>query len=187
MKILIRLKKQEHNISDTQLVSLLQNKDRKGVSLLYDRYSAALYGVILRIVKAEDMAENVLQDTFVKIWKNIGSYDPSKGRLFTWMLNIARYAAIDFVRSKNYKQDLKTKTIDVSVHTKHMQASTVIEGIGVREKVKKLELKYREVIDLIYFGGYTQAEVAEHLNLPLGTVKSRARIAIRELRKLFKE
>ncbi len=155
------------------------------MELLYDKYADALYGVILKIVKAEDLAENVLQDVFIKIWKNSESYTVSKGRLFTWMLNIARYAAIDFVRSKNYKQDLITQTIDISVDTVNRQVSTNVEQMDLREKVQKLDTVYQQVIDLTYFGGYTQAEAAKKLDLPLGTVKSRIRIALRELRKIY--
>lgn len=172
-------------IAENNIVSLLQNKDKRGIEILYEQYADTLYGVVLQIVKLEDIAENILQEVFVKIWKNGATYNASKGRLFTWILNIARYTAIDFIRSKNYKQASKTKSIDVSVDTINRQVSTNVEEIDVREKVQKLDAVYQEVIELIYFRGYTQAETAKKLNIPLGTVKSRIRIAMRELRKIY--
>lgn len=155
---------------------------------LYDNYSAALYGVITRIVPAEEIAEDILQDVFVKIWKSISTYDKSKGRLYTWMLNIARNSSIDYARSKQSKHDTKNQDIDNSVYEVNKQTSTAMntDVIGVKEEVVKLKDDYRILIDLIYFKGYTQEETAKELNIPLGTVKTRVRAAIIELRKTIK-
>ncbi|HEY0031415.1 MAG TPA: sigma-70 family RNA polymerase sigma factor, partial [Bacteroidia bacterium] len=93
--------------TEDELIALLKNKDLVAYNALYDNYSAALYGIITRIVPAEEIAEDLLQEVFIKIWKSIDSYDPKKGRLFTWMLNISRNASIDYARSKQSKIETK--------------------------------------------------------------------------------
>lgn len=163
---------------------MLQNRDKKGISALYQNHSRLLYGVILRIVKMQDIAENVLQDVFVKIWKNIESYDVSKGRFLAWAMNISRNAAIDMVRSKNYKKQQQTTIIDNNIN-QQFSSEMKVDDIGVREVVSKLDIKYKSLINLLYFEGYTQMEVAEKLDIPLGTVKSRVRKAFSELRILL--
>lgn len=176
------------NIStnEEKLVKLLKSKDRRGFEILYDRYSGALYGVILKVVRIEEIAQDVLQDSFVKIWKKVQHYDASKGTLFTWILNIARNTAIDKTRSKAYKQQISVLDIEkgASMAASNQENKSKIDFIGVDKEVAKLKPEYRQVIDYIYFKGYTHAEAAEALNLPLGTVKTRVRTAIQELRKL---
>ena len=172
--------------SQEKLIERLQSQDKTVVSDLYDLYSDTLYGIILRIIPQEDLAQDVLQDAFIKIWKNGSSYDSKKGTLFTWMLNICRNTAIDKTRSAAYKRQGKIHEISQTVYNnRQLSYEEKPEHIGIAEEVKKLEEKYREIIELIYFQGFTQKEVTEHLNIPLGTVKSRVRIGLRELRKLF--
>ena len=173
-------------ISNQDLIYRLQAQDKTVVGELYDLYSDTLYGIVLRIVQQEALAQDVLQEAFVKIWKNGHRYDSSKGTLFTWMLNICRNTAIDKTRSANYRRQSKIHAIDQSVYNDEKWSyEQNPDHIGLQQEVVKLEEKYREIIELIYFQGYTQQEVTEHLNLPLGTVKSRVRIGLRELRKLF--
>jgi len=176
------------NYTEEELVALLKNKDMVAYNVLYDNYSASLYGIITRIVPAEEIAQDILQDVFVKIWKSIDRYDKTKGRLYTWMLNIARNSSIDYARSKQSKLENKIQDIDNSVYEVNMQNSTAIntDVIGVKEEVIKLKDDYRVLIDLIYFKGFTQEETAKQLNIPLGTVKTRVRLAIIELRKTLK-
>jgi RNA polymerase sigma-70 factor (ECF subfamily) len=172
--------------SKQELVTRLQAQDKTVVGTLYDLYGHTLYGIVLRIVRQEDLAQDVLQDSFVKIWKNGSKYDSSKGTLFTWMLNICRNTAIDKTRSANYKRQSKIHVIDQTVYNNvDWSCEQKPDHIGLHQEVVKLEEKYREIIELIYFQGYTQQEVTEQLNIPLGTVKSRVRIGLRELRKLF--
>ncbi|MEO1513412.1 MAG: sigma-70 family RNA polymerase sigma factor [Bacteroidota bacterium] len=168
--------------SKNYIILLLQRQDQRVMQSLYDNYAPALYGVILRIVRSEALAEDVLQDTFVKIWKYGPAYDPSKGSLFTWMLNIARNTAIDAIRSAHHRHQHDCRPVEQAPET---SVQPNINHIGLDNIVENLEDKYRRVIDLIYFQGYTQKEVGEELNIPLGTVKSRVRIALRELRKFF--
>ena len=186
-------------MSDTSLISLppaaeadlvrrLQARDESAMTLFYDRYSAALYGVIFRIVKAEDESEDVLQEALVKIWHAFASYDASKGRLFTWVLNICRNLSIDKIRSRQHRVGSRTQGLDDSLTAQRQAAPTTFrpEHIGLQEITQKLVPEQKQIIDLLYFEGFTQSEVAEELNIPLGTVKTRARTAIKVLSKLIR-
>lgn len=177
-----------HIISEEDLIALLRAQDRRAVSVLYDKYSAALFGVILRIVKEEEVAEDVLQEAFVKIWSTFGSYDDGKGRLFTWMLNVSKNLAIDKIRSKQYRVGSKMMEIDKGA-ARHIpiQGGFRPEHIGLKEVLNHLSKDQRQIIDLMYFEGFTQTEIAEEYNIPLGTVKTRARSAIKELSKYLKD
>ncbi|MBC8048438.1 MAG: sigma-70 family RNA polymerase sigma factor [Fimbriimonadaceae bacterium] len=166
------------------LVHGLQQKSAQALNVLYERYSGALYGVICRIVNDDHIAEDILQEAFVKIWNNAESYDKSKGRLFTWMLNICRNASIDKMRSKGYKSKKKTSGEEAIDHQADNNLYNDIrpETIGIKEIVNKLKPEWKVIVDLIYFNGYTHQEVSEELNIPLGTVKTRLRSAILFLR-----
>jgi RNA polymerase sigma-70 factor (ECF subfamily) len=170
------------------LVRDLRNKDKSALEYLYDHYSGALLGVIARIIKREELAEEVLQDAFLKIWDRIDSYDASKGKLFTWMLNIARNQAIDKTRSKEFSKGKKTDDIDNFVNKveRDEYVEQKVDVIGLQELLKLLPEDQRFVIDQHYLKGYTQAEMSEEFNLPLGTVKTRMRLAMIELRNLLK-
>jgi len=151
---------------------------------LYDHYSGALYGVIFRILKKEAVSEEVLQDVFLKIWDRIDQYDASKGKLFTWLLNIARNQAIDKTRSREISKDQKTGGIENLVNSIDNEGYTEqrIEDIGVQEILKGLPQEQQFVVEHLYFKGYSQAELAEEFNIPLGTVKTRLRLAMQHLR-----
>ena len=172
-------------VREDALIALLKQHDKKGISILYDHYSAALLGVIHRVVNDHEVAEEILQDVFVKIWQRSDQYDSSKGRLFTWTLNIARNAAIDFIRVK--KNQHKNQDIDNVVHRidEHNQLIPSVDSMDMKKIAATLEPNHRSIIDLIYFNGYTQMETAEALQIPLGTVKTRLRNALIQLRKLF--
>ena len=170
------------------VISQLQQQDKAAISWLYDKYSPAIYGIVLRIVKSEMVAQDVVQESFVKAWRKGASFDRSKGTLFTWLLNIARNTAIDKTRSANFRNNGKIQPLDQTVsNNKRLSAEQKVDHIGLDQMVNTLEAKYREVIEITFFKGYTHQEAAEYLKLPLGTVKSRIRIALRELRKGFQE
>ncbi len=171
----------EKNIETEKLVSLLKAKDQKGYELLYERYGATLYGVILKIVGAEENANDVLQEVFLKIWKNIDSYKTEKANLFTWMLAIARNSAIDHTRKKEFNRNIDIQKVS---HEELGTETQKTDKIGVKEKVQKLDPELKEIIDIIYFSGYTHSEASEALSIPLGSVKTRVRTALRELKKL---
>jgi RNA polymerase sigma factor (sigma-70 family) len=172
------------NISEAQLILGLKNRDKAMLAYLYDHYSGALFGVILRIVRQEAIAEEILQDVFVKIWDKIDGYDSSKGRLFTWMLNIARNHAIDKTRSKEINKEKKTSGLEnvVSRIDNRDYVEQRVEEIGVRDILRPLPEEQKFVVEKLYFEGYSQSEVAEEFNIPLGTVKTRLRLAMQQLR-----
>jgi RNA polymerase sigma-70 factor (ECF subfamily) len=130
----------------------------------------------------------VLQNSFVKIWNNFASYDEQKGRLYTWMLNIARNMAIDSTRSKHEKVKNKIQEATDSVYHKNnlFTENSAHENIGLQTIISSLKEDQKQIIDLAYFQGYTQEEISKKLNIPLGTVKTKVRQAIITLRELTK-
>jgi RNA polymerase sigma-70 factor (ECF subfamily) len=169
---------------EKHIVELLQERNDKAISLLYDNYGDTLLGVAKKVVRSDDLAQDVLQESFVKIWKKADSYDPSKAKLFTWLFRITRNTAIDKLRSINTKSD-KEIQIDVSdVYTLGVE-STKPELMDVQDHLDKIEQKYRIVLDALFFQGMTQQEASEDLDIPLGTIKSRLKIGLRELRKIY--
>ena len=162
----------------------MRARKREVFEYLYDHYSAALYGVVSRIISRESIAEEVLHDTFLRIWDRIDAYDPEKGRLFTWMLNIARNLAIDKTRSKEISQGRKTGDIDDSVDSVDRGRSELQheDTIGLRDVLLQLPEEQRFVVEYLYLRGYTQSELAEEFSIPLGTVKTRLRLAMIALR-----
>jgi RNA polymerase sigma-70 factor (ECF subfamily) len=173
------------SIETPQLVELLKQNDRKGFILLYDNYASALLGVINRMVNNLTLAEDILQDTLVKVFTKIDQYDAAKGTFFTWLFNIARHTTIDFLRSKQHRQQLQKRQIGCEFLSNTFSENENGEFNGIKRIVEKLDLQYREVINLVYISGYTQTEVAKILDIPVGTVKTRARAALQILRKHF--
>jgi len=174
-------------VSTEALIAALKRRDQSALQVLYDQYSGALYGVIVRIVQSTEIAEDVLQEVFIKIWNNVSSYDSSRGRLFTWMLNIARNASLDKIKSREYKDIKRNRSIDFVVDEVDGQLSEPEKSdyIGLRDLLDELKPDQRDILNLIYFQGYTQSEVAQELQIPLGTVKTRLRIAINYFRKII--
>ena len=174
-------------LTEEELVKAIRNKENVGAEALYEMYSSSLYGVIYRIIQHEEIAEDLLQDTFIRIWNSFSSYDSTKGRLFTWMVNIARNISIDKTRSKDFRNSSKTEDIENNVLTMEMRSGNTLnpEVMGLKELVAKLKPEQKIVLDLVYFRGFTHAEVSEELEIPLGTVKTRLRNAIISLRKVF--
>lgn len=180
------LTKEENIAKEDNLVALLKNKDRQGYNMLYDNYAPTLLGVLMKIVGEQEAAEDLLQDVFVKIWNNIGSYDPKKGRLYTWMLNITRNTGIDKLRSKDFKKGEQNRPIDKYVNgIREDSLTSKTDTIGLKKLVEQLKPDQYTVIDMLYFKGYSQSETAEALGIPLGTVKTRARAALLELRTII--
>jgi RNA polymerase sigma factor (sigma-70 family) len=132
------------------------------------------------------LASDVLQEVFVKIWKQIESYDATKGRLFTWMLNIARNSSIDMVRSKNYQKSQQNRELTEHVYEAAGTFETNTDKIGLRRLVHSLKDEYKVLVELSYFEGFTQEEISKMLSIPLGTVKTRLRAALIQLKKVIK-
>jgi RNA polymerase sigma-70 factor, ECF subfamily len=180
------------SIDTATLVWMIQSKNEKGFHILYDKYCGALYGILMKFVRRTEVADELLQDVFMKIWKHIDAFDPARGTLFTWMLNIARNQAIDYLRSCSYKQQSLHVDNDLFSHDfKNTGAtacnSNMAEMKDLRNKALQLDKKYAEVIDMIFFYGCTHEETARILKLPLGTVKTRARKGLVLLKNLYQQ
>lgn len=176
-----------HIIEESELVRRVRERDKLAFEYLYDRYSKALYGVVLRIVRSEEVASEVLNDAFLRYWERSENYDFSKGRLYTWMVNIARNLAIDKTRSKEFSQSGKTDSVESYVYAEAALPMEFMhtDGIGVKELLTKLKPEQAEVIDLMYFQGYSQSEIEEKTGIPLGTVKTRMRAGMTVLKKII--
>ena len=174
--------------TELELVSLLKNRDNKAFGYLYDNYSASLYTIISQIVNDVELANDVLQEVFINIWRKIESYDSTKGRLFTWMLNIARNASIDTLRSKGYQNSRKNQVLPEREgwNIDNQMSQMNVDNIGFKKVLEKLRPEHRVLIELAYFKGYTHEEIAEIEEIPLGTVKTRIRNALLQLREHVK-
>jgi RNA polymerase sigma-70 factor (ECF subfamily) len=171
--------------TEAELLQGLQAHDEQAFSFLYDRYSKALFSIILQFVPQQELAEDVLQEVFLKIWRNIKSYDETKGRLYTWMLNIARNQAIDRTRSKDFNNRSKTTELSENVYNNKQAAEAKMDDVGLQKTLSSLPEENRKLLELAYYQGYTQEEIAKMLNIPLGTVKTRIRATIIQLRKIL--
>jgi RNA polymerase sigma factor (sigma-70 family) len=169
------------------LVDCLLSGDAKQFEKVYDHFASSLLGIIHNVIKDKVIAEDILQEVFIKIWNNSGAYDPKKARLFTWMLNIARNTAIDHTRSRQGKMEEKNISVQDSsaVHELTFSTGKKEEHIGLTALISSLKKEQEEVIILTYFEGHSQSEIAEKLQIPLGTVKTRCRHALNLLRKNF--
>lgn len=174
-------------INEDHLVTRIQAKESDAFSYLYDNYCGAIYGIIFRIINDEDVAEEVLQDSFLKFWGKIDQYDSSKGRLFTWMANISRNLSIDKLRSKEIKKVAKTSNIETyvsGIERAHLNEQHV-DTIGLKEALSSLREEEKFILEMAYFKGYTQSEISDEFDLPLGTVKTRLRMGMKNLRKVL--
>lgn len=169
---------------EKEIVSLLQRGDKKAIHLLYENYADALYGVIRKIIADEDTAQDVLQETFVKIWRYSKKYDASKAKLFTWLYRIAYNAAIDKARSLKTKTDNEVQIETSSVY-KIRSNELNQDVLDIKKHLNSLDEKYQIVLHALFFEGMTQQEASEELDIPLGTIKSRLKIGLRELKKIY--
>ncbi|MEZ4796026.1 MAG: RNA polymerase sigma factor [Flavobacteriaceae bacterium] len=169
---------------EKEIVNLLKKGDKRAISIIYENYSNTLYGVIKKITIDEALAEDALQESMIKIWRYAKKYDAEKAKLFTWMYRIARNTAIDKLRSQNLKFNKEVQISDSNVY-KLSTEGLYQEGLDLRKHVENLDPKYQVVLNALYFEGMTQQEASEELNIPLGTIKSRLKIGLRELKKIY--
>jgi len=169
---------------EKEIVGLLQKGDKKAITLLYENYADALYGVILKVLSDEELAQDALQETYIKVWKKAKSYDVKKAKLFTWLYRIAYNTAIDKVRSQS-NRDSKVIQIEASNVYKLTSESLNQDVLDIKTHLKTLDEKYQTVINALFFEGMTQQEASEELDIPLGTIKSRLKIGLRELKKIY--
>tara|TARA_R110002096_G_scaffold135456_2_gene287113 strand:- start:8261 stop:8788 length:528 start_codon:yes stop_codon:yes gene_type:complete len=162
----------------------MKSSQTEAIELMYDKFSDSLYGIALSVLKNEEEAQDVVQESFIKGWRKLSTYDPLKGTLFTWLLNITRNTAIDKLRTSSKKRESEIQ-ITESIVGNAEGLSFNPDFLDLRKHLGNLEVKYQEIIDALFFQGMTQQEASDELGIPLGTVKTRYKIAMRELRKVF--
>jgi RNA polymerase sigma-70 factor (ECF subfamily) len=169
---------------ELHIVQLLEQGDTKALNLLYENYADSLYGVISKVLKDEELAQDALQETFIKVWKNSKKYDSKKAKLFTWLYRIAKNTAIDKLRSYNNKSQ---KEVQIETSNVYILPTSNLnqDVIDLKEHVARLDEKYQIVLKALFFEGMTQQEASDELEVPLGTIKSRLKIGLRELKKVY--
>jgi RNA polymerase sigma-70 factor (ECF subfamily) len=170
---------------EKEILNCFKEGDDRAMELLYDNYGDAFYGIALKIVSDEAIATDVLQDAFVKVWKKSANYDSSKGRLFTWVLSIVRNQAIDALRKTGRRGEIHGDMADVSISNEPSDSNNPDIAMDAKTMLSKLDSDKRSLIEHSYILGYSHPEIAEKFDLPLGTVKTRIRNAMKELREIF--
>lgn len=171
---------------EAELIGRLRARDEVALGELYDQYGKTAYSVVLRIVRRPETAEDLVQETFLRVWTKIGSYNVQRGTLYTWILTIARHLAIDYTRTAIGQGRERGANLDEIERVLFADPeSAVRQSINSRLVVKALEglePKYRQLVEMAYFDGMSHSELAEKLELPLGTVKTWLRAALQQLR-----
>lgn len=171
--------------SDEDLVILITNKEPDSLSYLYDIYAAALHGIICRMIDKTEPTEDILKESFIKIWNKIANYDSRQERLFTWMVSITRNVTIDFIRSNSYPNKAKVvlfKNFSGVVHTTNTNGSKGVDDDATKINIRLLKDAEQAILDLAYFKGLSQLEISKRLFIPLEVVKTRMRGALLTLR-----
>ena len=178
--------------TEIDLLRRVAQGDRRGFEELYDRFSGVLFSTAYRVLNNQEAAEDVLQDVFIQIWEKAPLYDPSRGKPMTWAITLTRNKAIDRLRSTVRRNRLgddlerEAKSQDQFDDRSSFDAlATEDRGKLVREAIQKLSEDQREAIELAFFSSLTQMEIAERLNVPLGTIKARIRRGMLRLRELL--
>jgi RNA polymerase sigma-70 factor (ECF subfamily) len=179
--------------AEIELLRRIGAGDLSSFEELYRRFGGMLFATIIRILKHQEAAEDVLQDVFLQIWEKAPLYDPVRGKPLTWIVTLARNKAIDRLRSTQRSHRLhseverEAQAFDPTEENNSADALEAVEkGQLVREAVQKLSKDQREAISLAFFSGLTQTEIAERLGEPLGTVKARIRRGMMRLREVLK-
>ena len=175
------------------MVRTLADGNADALGALWDRHARYLYSLAYRILRDPGWAEEVVQDVFVRLWKNPLKYDPSRGELRSWLLTITHHAAVDGLRGRRgtaTARETGPERLDFMVHRDEDPSDSAWSSIraeSVRDAVSELPPEQREVMELIYFSGLTQREISERTHQPLGTVKSRLRLGMQKLRRSLAE
>ena len=176
--------------ADEDLISLVhQSRDSQAFATLYDRHGRAAYSLAYRMMGERQAAEDLVQDAFLKLWRGASSYRPERGSVRSWLLAIVHNQAIDQLRSSASRRRMQEK---VEASAPRIQPSEAFAESWrnarreqVREALNTLPEEQLKVLELAYFGGYKHVEIAELLDLPLGTVKGRMRLGLKKMRGLL--
>jgi RNA polymerase sigma-70 factor (ECF subfamily) len=181
-------------LSDEALIHALALGVIWSLEVLYERYSRLLYSIAYRMVPDHQVAEDLLQETFVSVWQNAGSYSSQSGAVRSWLVAIIRHRTIDYLRKLRTRQDFKLTPIDELIYDDELTTPDVweeawrsIQGVQIRKALNMLSAEQRMVIELAYFQGWTHIEIAEGYHIPLGTVKARMRLGLIRLRRIFEQ
>ena len=179
---------------ESEILRQIARGDETALARLYDRYSGILYGFIFSIVHKQAEAEDVLQEIFLQVWEKASLFDAARGDAYTWLVTLARHRAIDRTRSKQFRAQSRTDEgpgldlLPAPGGNSPLDATVMNERASiVRSAMELLPPEQKEVIQISYFGGLSQSEIAERLNVPLGTVKTRMRQAMIKLQRQLKE
>jgi RNA polymerase sigma-70 factor (ECF subfamily) len=173
---------------DDLLLARLQQHDMHALEQLYDRHSRLAYGLAYRILGDGAAAEDVVQEAFLNIWRQAPTYDARRGAVRTWLLSIVHHRAIDFLRSRAHRQkDVQLDLVErqLSAPDTWHEVSSNVERDALRKAVAALPPEQQRTIELAYFAGYSQPEIAAAMGVPLSTVKGRIRMAMQKLRVLL--
>jgi RNA polymerase sigma-70 factor (ECF subfamily) len=174
--------------SDSRLLQALQVQDVRGLELLYDRYSRPAFGLAYRILNDAGAAEDVLQEAFLNLWRQAPRYDASRGAVRTWLLAIVHHRAIDALRARRARRggpSLDELDLELIEPDAWQSVSSNLDRQQVRQVLAQLPAEQRQTIELAYFAGFTQPEIAAMMQVPLTTVKGRMRMAMAKLRTLL--
>jgi RNA polymerase sigma-70 factor (ECF subfamily) len=176
------------HLSDEALVALCVRADEAALAELYDRYGRVAYGLALRILRDEGLAEDAVQEGFLAVWRSAGRFVPERARASTWILTLVHRRAVDLVRRSERRraEPLETMPDEGGGSTEEL-AWLQLERQRVQAALRRLPDQQREALELAYYGGFTQSELAERLGQPLGTIKSRMFTGLSRLRDLLAE
>jgi RNA polymerase sigma-70 factor (ECF subfamily) len=172
---------------DEDLARRLQRRDPEAMADLYDRYGRLAYSVIFAIVRDTGVAEDLVQETFLRVWNRVHAFEAGRGALGPWLLTIARNRAIDYLRSVSARMDRNAFELDLREHPSlfvdmEREVLNTDHAQVIRKALAKLSASQRKVIELAYYEGLSQTEMAERMGEPLGTVKTWVRAALKQLR-----
>jgi RNA polymerase sigma-70 factor (ECF subfamily) len=176
------------HLSDEALLELVARSDDGALAELYDRYSRAAYGLSLRILRDEALAQDAVQEAFLAVWRTASRFNAEKARASTWILTIVHRRAVDVVRREERRRgDPLDDAAEPSGRATEEEADLRTRRRAVQQVLRRLPDEQRQALELAYYGGLTQSELAERLGLPLGTIKSRMFAGLSRLRDLLAE
>ncbi|WP_416148693.1 RNA polymerase sigma factor [Salipaludibacillus sp. HK11] len=178
-------------LDDLQLYERVQEKDKSALEALYDKYERLLYSFSYKMVKDPEVAEEIVQEVMIKLWKGTGTYSPKYGKFSSWLLTVTRHTSIDYLR-KQQKVSTEEVHTEVELHDNQPPLEQMVEwkqqGERLREAMTTLKKDQQVIIELFYFKGFSQRKISEKVDIPLGTVKGRIRLALKHLKaELYEE